>query len=361
MSESPVVSATVRRIRVPLPKPYKVAYRVHETFEPVIVEVACADGATGFGEANVPPDYSDRETPESAWRFAVERAARLVGGPLDAAMRDLDAAIGDQLMAGSALMSALEMAAGHPALDTPEAVRFPLLTPLSATDPAAIRDEIDRFVAEGYPTVKVKVGWDVDSDLARVAAAQEAGGGRVTFRVDANHSYSVTDGKRFASSIDPAGIELFEQPCATDDWDGNAAVAAVCRVPMMLDESISTPADVDRAATIPNVRFVKMKLKRAGGIGRLLATVDRAGEKGVSVVLGDGVSTELSCWMEACCARLYPARAGEMNGYLKPKVRLFREPLGFENGSLVIPAGFRPQLDRAVLDAHTTERVDYGT
>jgi hypothetical protein len=69
-------------------------------------------------------------------------------------------------------------------------------------------------------------------------------------------------------------------------------------------------------------------------------------------VLGDGLSSELGCWMEACVARVTIRNAGEFNGFLKPKVRLFAEPLQFAAGELVIPPGFRPEIDPDVLAAH---------
>ena len=37
--------------------------------------------------------------------------------------------------------------------------------------------------------------------------------------------------------------------------------------------------------------------------------------------------------------------AGEMNGFLKPRERLFAEPLPFRDGAIELHAGFRPQID----------------
>ena len=56
--------------------------------------------------------------------------------------------------------------------------------------------------------------------------------------------------------------------------------------------------------------------------------------------------------MEACVARVTIHNAGEFNGFLKPKVSLFAEPMRFENGELVLPAGFQPKIDADVLAAH---------
>jgi L-Ala-D/L-Glu epimerase / N-acetyl-D-glutamate racemase len=71
-------------------------------------------------------------------------------------------------------------------------------------------------------------------------------------------------------------------------------------------------------------------------------------------VLGDGLSSELGCWKKACVARVTIRNAGEFNGFLKPNVRLFSEPLRFVAGELVLPSGFTPAIDAPTLAAHET-------
>ncbi|HET9586190.1 MAG TPA: hypothetical protein VFP38_19345, partial [Bradyrhizobium sp.] len=44
--------------------------------------------------------------------------------------------------------------------------------------------------------------------------------------------------------------------------------------------------------------------------------------------------------------------AGEFNGFLKPKARLFAEPLRFATGELVLAAGYTPTIDADVLATH---------
>jgi L-alanine-DL-glutamate epimerase-like enolase superfamily enzyme len=144
----------------------------------------------------------------------------------------------------------------------------------------------------------------------RVKAIQRAIGGRATMRLDANRAFSEADGCRFAAALDPAGIELFEQPCESDEWEANANVAKVSTVPVMLDEPICAIEDIERAATIPNVGFCKLKLKRFGGLDALKAALDKVREVGLEPVLGDGVGIELGCWMEGCVARSTIRNAG---------------------------------------------------
>lgn len=346
---------TLHHPKLPLIKPYRLSYKVHHAYEPFIAEIRDEDGRVGWADAIVSTGYTT-ETPEGAWRFLEHHAEAIVGmEPESAKGAVLDASKGNA-NAATILVAAIEMLEGSPILDVAEETRVPLLTPVSAVEPDQIREEVDRHVADGFPTLKIKVGFDVGDDLRRVAMIQEAAAGRATLRLDANRAYTREQGRRFAAALDPTDIELFEQPCAMDDWEANAAVAEVSMVPVMLDESIYDLPDIDRAATIPGVGFVKLKLKKLVSCERLKAGLERIRALGMEPVLGDGVGVELNCWMEACVGRLTIRNAGEMNGFLKPKDRLLANPLIFEKGSIVLPAGYVPELDMAALDAHLVRR-----
>ena len=151
--------------------------------------------------------------------------------------------------------------------------------------------------------------------------------GRAILRVDANQGFTPEAACRFATKVGPENIELFEQPCADDDWDGAVKVARNSPLPMMLDESIYGVADIDRAASLKAARFIKLKLMKLGGLGRLDAALARIRELGMVPVLGNGVASEIGCWMEGCVARRRIDNAGEMNGFLKQKGPLVTPPL----------------------------------
>lgn len=57
--------------------------------------------------------------------------------------------------------------------------------------------------------------------------------------------------------------------------------------------------------------------------------------------------------MEACIARELVDTAGEMNGFLKPRARLFTRPLRYERAAIHLEPGFWPGIDREVLAAHS--------
>ena len=69
-------------------------------------------------------------------------------------------------------------------------------------------------------------------------------------------------------------------------------------------------------------------------------------------VLGNGVACDLGCWMEACVAARSIDNAGEMNGFLKTTESLFSTPIEVEDGAMVLPPGFVPEIETSVLRGH---------
>lgn len=349
----------LRQLRLPLSKPYRVSFRTYTEFEPIVVEIRDTDGNTGWGEAYIPAG-STAETADGAWQFCRDIAARLSGMTIAEAKSCVDREVVNAPFASCAVLTALAVLERHPALEVKAEVRIPLLVPIAGADRPAIEAEVEARLAQGYRTFKGKVGWQVDDDLARVAMIQAAARGRARITLDANRGYDQAQGCRFASSLDPEGIDLFEQPCEADAWDANIAVAGVSTVPLMLDESIRTDADIERAAGIAGIKLIKLKLKRVGGVDRAIRAMTLARRRGLDICLGDGVATELLCWVEACVSRGFLTRAGDMNGFLKPTVRLLENPLPFEDGSIVLRPGYWPEIDRAALRAHETRHERFA-
>jgi L-alanine-DL-glutamate epimerase-like enolase superfamily enzyme len=341
----------LRTVRLPLIRPYVLSYRTFTEFEPIIVEVRDGDGRVGWGEGHISPG-SSRETRDGGWAFCREHAAAVVSKDTNEAKAIIARDVADSRVAATALLTAIEMLENHPLLTVAREVRLPLLTPFNSSKSGEIEHEVEQRLEDGFRTFKIKVGKAVDEDAHRVRVIQRAIAGRATMRLDANRAYSEAEACRFASRLDPVGIELFEQPCRTEDWDANARVASVSPVPVMLDEPICDLADIKRASKIRNVGFCKLKLKRFGGLDLLHQALNVVRELSMEPVLGDGLSSELGCWMEACIANVTIRNAGEFNGFLKPKDPLFTEPLRFQAGELILPVGYAPSIDADALAAH---------
>lgn len=338
----------LHRLEVPLGTPYKLAFGMVRHFDTLIAEVTDSDGRVGLGEATVLTGYTD-ETPEGSWALMQRLAREAAGSGVEAARAKLIAGVERAPFTVTALVTALEMLEGARALQVSAPAQVPLLGLVNAESQGELEAEVDALLARGFRTLKVKVGFDADADASRLRSIQRTVRGRAAIRVDANQGFGLEDAKRFASGMDPEGIELFEQPCAAGDWEAAVAVAAVSTVPMMLDESIYGLDDIERAAELRAARFIKLKLMKLGSLERLAAAIERIRALGMEPVLGNGVACEIGCWMEASVARTRIANAGEMNGYLKQAAPLLANPPRFEAGAIRLEPGYRPRLDRAAL------------
>jgi len=336
------------RLRLPLKEPYKLALGPVTAFDTIIARIVVA-GREGLGEATILTGYTSEEI-EAAWPRATALASRLVGLGSDAAKALAEQDLADAPFTLTTFITAIEMAEGHPLLAIDADEEVPLLAGINATDFPGIEREIEAAVAAGYGTLKIKAGFDVEADLRRVAFIQRCNRGRARLRLDANQGYSREHGMRFASAVAPDAIELLEQPCHADDWESAAAVARVSAVPLMLDESIYGLEDIKRAAAL-GAQFVKLKLMKMASLSKLAEGLTLIRELGMQPVLGNGVASDLGCWMEACVARRYIGNAGEMNGFLRQRSPLAAKPLEVKRGKMQLTAGMTMPLDDARLAA----------
>jgi L-alanine-DL-glutamate epimerase-like enolase superfamily enzyme len=349
----------VRRLAVPLTTPYHLSFGDVHAFDTILVRIADDAGREGWGEATVLTGYTD-ETIDGCWALACELArAHAAGTAADLATAAARAGTGAPFTA-TAFATALEMLTGAATLEREARRRVPLIGTINETDPARLAAEVETLLARGYRTLKIKAGLDADSDARRIRRARELVRGRAALRVDANQAFSPSEARGFAAALGPDGIELLEQPCAARDWAAHAAVAADCPLPLMLDESIYSEADIDRAASSRGAAFVKLKLMKLVTLERLAAAIRRVEGHGMRAVLGNGVATDFGCWMEACMAADRVTTAGEMNGFLKQREPLVRNPMRVESGAIVLPPRHRPEPDHRAIDRCTVDRFAAG-
>lgn len=341
-------------VNLPLITPYALSYRTFESFEPFMLELQTDNGRTVWGEQHISPG-SSKETREFGWEFLRMQAASSIGLEVEDVYEKLNQARLSSPVAATAFLNALDQILTPERCSHSKALQIPVLSAFSAQSDADIEEELDRKLSAGFKTFKIKVGRDVQADRKRVSVIQRILGSRGHIRVDANRAYAVEDAIAFCNILDPAICELFEQPCDSDDWDGNGQVAACSPVPLMLDEPICHIHDIERAASMAGIGFCKVKLKRFGSIVALEEAIEAAHQLGLGVILGDGLGSDINCYLEALVSSRHLDRAGEFNGCLKisDDARITTHPIGFFAGDIIIPDHFKPEPDPQRLMAHT--------
>lgn len=274
----------VERLSLPLHSPFTTARRRATSAESVVVRVTDSDGRTGLGEA--PQNWP-------VLGASVAGSAACLEGPLSEAVLGrsadpletwplIDRAVGGNGSAKGALDSALHDLAGHPGVDLATLVTVPVGEPDEVAETARAR------VAEGFRTLKLKVGSDAATDVARVRACREGAGPDVALRVDANTGWDCFEAVRVIRALEDAGlaIEVVEQPVGQRDFAGLAHVRRHVSTPIMADESVFDLADLVELVRHDAADLVNLKVSKSGGITPALELAAVARQHGLGVSVG---------------------------------------------------------------------------
>ena len=120
--------------------------------------------------------------------------------------------------------------------------------------------------------------------------------------------------------------------------------------------------DIERAATMPGVGFCKVKLKRFGSLIDLCNAIETAHVAGLQIVLGDGLGSDINCYLEALVSERYLNRAGEFNGCFKIRddARILTPHLKFDDGHMMLEKAAPLNLNKGVINARTVRGAMYG-
>ena len=152
--------------------------------------------------------------------------------------------------------------------------------------PEVMAAKAKKHVADGFDTIKTKVGTSFDEDLARVKAIREAVGDDVKIRVDANQAWGAKEAVRLIERLNEYNLELVEQPVPYHDIAGLEYVTKHSIVPIMSDESCFNSKDALRLVERRAIDYLNIKLMKCGGIREALKINAICESAGIEVMLG---------------------------------------------------------------------------
>jgi mandelate racemase len=169
-----------------------------------------------------------------------------------------------------AAWDALAQAAGVPLAAylgaTPRPVQAYNSNGLGLMPTAALADEADALVAEGFRAVKLRLGYaTLEEDLAALEAVRKRVPD-VTIMVDYNQALSVPEAIQRCRALDDAGVYWIEEPIRHDDYAGCATLADALRTPVQIGENFSQVYDMQKALAARACDFVMPDLERIGGV-----------------------------------------------------------------------------------------------
>jgi o-succinylbenzoate synthase len=263
------------------------------------------DGTTGVGEAAPLPDWTESL---AACEAALERVAESEAEteptalPTHETLADAPAA---RHAVASAVLDARAHAAGEPLartlVDEAGNGAAPCASvPVNATvgdgggGPEATADAVASAVADGFGTVKLKVGArSVAADIERIAAVRDRCPD-ITLRADANGSWDLRAAERALEAFADHGVAYVEQPLPADptpesgtrrDLRAHAELRGL-GVGIALDESLAVGGEpVAAALDAAAADALVLKPMALGGPDRAVAAAHAARNAGVQPVL----------------------------------------------------------------------------
>lgn len=298
---------TAHAVRLPFKQKFGHASASREESENVVIRCELANGIVGWGEG-VPREYVTGETPTGC---LAQLAITPLAEQLSAGCHSWPAVIelcerfrpaldrnDPRGCYGNALRCAVELsildAFGHlfgepvgnvathfgPAasvLGENPTVRYSAIIDVGSR--SLVRKSLARRLY-GFRDCKVKVGATGEDDADRLRTIRRWIGPRMDLRLDANEAWHADELIRRVEPLLAYRISCLEQPVPHEEVAQLATLRSALRVPVMLDESLTSMTDAELAITDRTCDLFNIRLSKCGGFLnslRLAATARAAG------------------------------------------------------------------------------------
>ena len=285
-------SISVYRADLPLEHPYWLSggRLKFECLDATLVKVETDTGLAGWGEGT-PWGHTYVPAHGPGIRAGIETMAPFVLGLDPRRLLDVERAMDLALPGHLYAKSPIDMAcwdiagqaAGLPIADlmgggsrTPK----PIASSVGARTVKETREAMGRYRKRGYVAHSVKIGGDVERDIARIRDVEANRPDGEIILYDVNRSWTRQEALRVMHATEDLQV-MFEQPCET--LDDIAAIRPLHSAPVSVDETLVTLQDAARIARDGLAEVFGIKLNRVGGLTKAARMRDIALAHGIDM------------------------------------------------------------------------------
>lgn len=318
----------------------------HRTSPFVFVKVHTDEGVTGIGEVSCTPMWSGEDNLTAVLLIDRVLAPQLIDAnptEIERLTRKMNVVLAGNLFAKAGIEMALWDILGKVAslpvyrlLGGPVRDFVTTKFSISGDTPERAAEIATWAVAQGFRTVKVKVGLIPEEDFARVRAVREAIGPDVRLGVDANGGWSPHVAIQMIRRLTEFNIFFAEQPVSPADVAWLADVRRHSTVPIMADESVFTLQNAMAVVRAGAADILSVYVGKGGiGAARKMASVAEAA--GITCTVGSNIETGVASAAMIHLAMATPGIGAEefpcdIIGPFYYDHQLLREPLPIEGG-----------------------------
>jgi muconate cycloisomerase len=328
----------------------------HSASRYLVVTIHDVEGACGYGEATTAPIWSGESAETAKWMIDSLLGPLVIDAHFDHpsdAVAHMDRAV----HANSFVKAAIDIALwdlwarrkGQPVSKLIADREPKAWVPTRVSIGAYPVVETVRFAVEfweaGVRTLKFKTGVPGIDDVARLRAVRDRLGPEPIFTIDANGAHATAD--EAVAAIDaliPFNLALVEQPTRRDRLSLLAEVRRRTSVPIMADEAVFTPDDLDEALQLDAIDVLSIYPGKNGGFTHSLAMSQLAQQAGKPCAIGSNLESDLGQAPHVCLAASLSAFpvdhfACDLMASLFYKTSAVTPPLVFDRGRVALPTG----------------------
>ncbi|UCH32337.1 MAG: hypothetical protein JSV05_02870 [Candidatus Bathyarchaeota archaeon] len=231
--------------------------------------------------------------------------------------------------------------------------KIPLSWSIGIKPPKATAAEAEKRVAEGYRTVNLKIGSDIDRDIESVRLVRERVGDNVKIRADANQAFSSEVAIKVIKKMSKYELEYVEQPVPAHPISNMIKVVNAVDTPVSADESVISIQDCIEVIENEAADIIAIKPLKHGGLYNAKKVAIIAEAAGIPCMMGGkcelGIGVIASAHLVAASKIIeYDA---EITGVLRHRADILEEPLKYQQGCLEVPTepGFGVNVDDSKL------------
>lgn len=304
MSNMKIVSIEASMIHLPLKQPFTISYASYDSMPSVIVKMTCDNGVIGYGEG-VADQHVTGETMEGVYQVITKTLAPHLIGKDPRAIESIHELMDKLILNATTAKAAIDIAcfdAVGKALDVPVYQliggryhdKFPITHVLSIQTPEAMAEEAAKKVAEGYDSFKLKVGYKMEEDVARIKAVYNRVGHAAKLRVDVNQGWeNAATTLQALYLLKDVQLDWLEQPTLANHIDALQAVKQKSHVAIMADESLVYQKELKELIDKKACDKINIKLMKCGGIYPAAKLAIMAEMAGIDCQIGSMVESSI--------------------------------------------------------------------
>jgi L-alanine-DL-glutamate epimerase-like enolase superfamily enzyme len=219
---------------------------------------------------------------------------------------------------------------------------------ISQETPEAMAEKVAGYRAEGYRRFQLKVGGEVEEDIARIRACALVLEPGDVLVADANTGWTMHEAARVCDAVRDVDV-CIEQPCAA--YEACLSIRRRTAKPFVLDESMDSLEMVVRGLRDGAMDVINLKIGKVGGLTRARQIRDFCVSAGIAMTIEDSWGGDIVTAAIAHLAHSTPPAlrfsATDFNSYVT--VSIAAEPPRRRNGRLAAPTapgmGVTPRLE----------------